>query len=321
MKILVFGAGVIGTTYAWQMSEAGHDVTLLVRKQRLVRYSHSGITISCTDMRNKKKEYVQTVFRPKTTDRLDPKIPFDLIIVTVKNFQLNDVVPYISQNSANAHILFMGNMWNEFKLIEKHFPKGRYFFGFPSMAGGGRTDNSINCYLFKDAKTIIGEPDGQITTRLKSFCDILKSSGMQPRVTTKIISWIKAHYVWPAATLGAVIKSGGARYFATNNKMIAQSAWAMKEGFKVCKSKGITAPRIFPYTLFFLPVPVIAYMLKRSYTPERQAVIEAHMKHGFDELKKQFYDILEDGKKAGIDMPYWKSFEKHVKEAETKQLH
>jgi 2-dehydropantoate 2-reductase len=32
MKILVLGAGVIGTTYAWQLSKAGHEVTLLVRK-------------------------------------------------------------------------------------------------------------------------------------------------------------------------------------------------------------------------------------------------------------------------------------------------
>jgi ketopantoate reductase len=29
MKIPVLGAGVIGTTYAWQLSNAGHDVSLL----------------------------------------------------------------------------------------------------------------------------------------------------------------------------------------------------------------------------------------------------------------------------------------------------
>jgi len=40
MKILVFGAGVIGISYAWQLSLAGHDVALLVRpgrKQELER--------------------------------------------------------------------------------------------------------------------------------------------------------------------------------------------------------------------------------------------------------------------------------------------
>lgn len=35
MRILILGAGVIGTTYAWQLSNAGQDVTLLVRKTNL----------------------------------------------------------------------------------------------------------------------------------------------------------------------------------------------------------------------------------------------------------------------------------------------
>ena len=27
MKILIYGAGVIGCTYGWQLAEAGHDVS------------------------------------------------------------------------------------------------------------------------------------------------------------------------------------------------------------------------------------------------------------------------------------------------------
>jgi ketopantoate reductase len=314
MKILVFGAGVIGTTYAWQMSEAGHDVTLLVRKQRMVRYSHSGVTIMCTDMRGKKKEFTQTVFRPKTTDRLDSKTPYDLIIVALKNFQLNDAVPYIAKFSGNAHIMFLGNLWNEFALIEKHLPKGRYFFGFPSMAGGGRTENSVNCYLFKNGNTMIGEPNGQSSQRLKETFSILESSGLQPRISSRIVPWLQAHYVWPAATLGAVIKAGGARMLAGNKKLIRQSVLAMKEGYHVCKKKGIPAGSLFPYSMFFLPASILTYLMKKSYSPEMQAVIEAHMKHGFDELKKQYYDIFEEGKALGVKMPYWASFEKYVKE-------
>ena len=30
MKILILGAGVISTTYAWQLSNAGYDVTLTI---------------------------------------------------------------------------------------------------------------------------------------------------------------------------------------------------------------------------------------------------------------------------------------------------
>lgn len=43
MKILVFGAGVIGIAYAWQLSEAGHDVALLVRLGRKKEIQSKGI--------------------------------------------------------------------------------------------------------------------------------------------------------------------------------------------------------------------------------------------------------------------------------------
>lgn len=32
MKILIYGAGVVGCTYGWQLSKVGCDVTVLVRK-------------------------------------------------------------------------------------------------------------------------------------------------------------------------------------------------------------------------------------------------------------------------------------------------
>ncbi|MFO7998136.1 MAG: 2-dehydropantoate 2-reductase N-terminal domain-containing protein [Bacteroidales bacterium] len=319
MKILVFGAGVIGTTFAWQISEAGYDVSLLVRKQRLTRYSHSGVTVNCTDMRGKRKEFVKTVFRPKTVDRIDGSIHYDLIIVAVKNFQLNEVVPYIAKFSGNAHVLFMGNLWNEFGLIKKHLPEGRFFFGFPAMTGGGRTDNGINCLLFKKGNTMLGEPGGKTSQRLRDTAEILGMSGLQPKISSNIVHWIKAQSIWPAGTFGALCKSGSARKFSENNNLIRQSVQAIREGFKVCEAQGINPGRIFPFNLFFLPGFLLIPLLKRSYNPEMQEAVDGRMKHGFDEMKKQYLDVLNDGKSLDIDMPIWASFEKFIREAEKKR--
>ena len=51
MKILVFGAGVVGISYAWQLSLAGHEVVLLVRPGRKQEVESGGIAISCLDFR------------------------------------------------------------------------------------------------------------------------------------------------------------------------------------------------------------------------------------------------------------------------------
>jgi ketopantoate reductase len=319
MKILVFGAGVIGTTYAWQLSEAGFDVSLLVRKLRLVRYSHSGVTINCTDMRGRRKEFIKTVFRPKTVDRLDVNVKYDLIIMAVKNFQLNDALPYVARYSGNAHILFMGNLWNEFEMIARHLPSGRYFFGFPAMAGGGRTDNGVNCLLFKKGNTMLGEPDGKTSQRLLETARILGQAGLQPKILGNIVPWLKAHYIWPAGTFGAICKAGNARLFSENPKLVRHSVRAIREGFKVCRAKGVNPKRMFPYSLFYLPGFLLNPLLKRSYNKEMQEVMDGHMKHGFDEMKKQYTDVMRDGKELGIEMPYWTSLEKYILEAENKR--
>ncbi len=53
MKILVIGAGVIGTMYAWQLSEAGHELSVLVRKGKKERLVEDGFHIHYSDDRQK----------------------------------------------------------------------------------------------------------------------------------------------------------------------------------------------------------------------------------------------------------------------------
>ncbi len=45
MKILVYGAGVIGTLYAARLQESGQQVTLLARGQRLADVRRHGLTL------------------------------------------------------------------------------------------------------------------------------------------------------------------------------------------------------------------------------------------------------------------------------------
>ena len=51
MKILIYGAGVVGCTYGWQLSKAGCDVTVLVRKGQKELVQKDGIHIICSDFR------------------------------------------------------------------------------------------------------------------------------------------------------------------------------------------------------------------------------------------------------------------------------
>ena len=80
MKILIFGAGEIGTIYGWQLSTAGQDVTLLVRLGKIMAYQQ-GIPIRCKDERTRPAAQIETVFHPKVTETFAPEDGYDLIVV------------------------------------------------------------------------------------------------------------------------------------------------------------------------------------------------------------------------------------------------
>ena len=55
MKILIVGAGVIGTIYGWQLSEAGHDISILVRESKMDVLAKDGFDVHFTDERQRPK--------------------------------------------------------------------------------------------------------------------------------------------------------------------------------------------------------------------------------------------------------------------------
>lgn len=312
MRILVFGAGVVGTIYAWQLHEAGIDVSLLVRKQRLVRYSNSGVPIAYTDMRNGKKTIGQAVFRPHTTDRIDPAKPYDLIIICVRNNQLSDVIPYLARQAPKSHFLFLGNLWDELKLIRKFLPHDRFSLGFPNMVYGKNTDNGINCFLFKKEHTMLGSPDEKSQPMLNKIAEVLDIAGMQPKVIRNIPDWIACRYLKSAILPALISKAGNAILFGNNKHLVKQYIMALKEGLKVCRKRSKSKVRQDLFNLFFLPNFLIAFFVRRTFTMEQLTAWDTQQKHAIDEKKHLYHQVLNTGKKQKTPMPYWASFEKYM---------
>ena len=103
MRILVVGAGVIGSTYAWQLAEAGHEVTMLARpgaKQALSR----GIDIHCVDERTKPKKETTAVFHPGVIDGWSRPSGHELVLVTVRSQQVDALLPGLATVAGDADV-------------------------------------------------------------------------------------------------------------------------------------------------------------------------------------------------------------------------
>ncbi len=128
MKILIIGAGVIGITYAWQISEAGYDVTVYVRKGKKEKIEREGFAIECLDLR-KGGGRINRVFRPAVIDDFDSHNDFSLIMVAGNSNQLDSLLTLLSEKQGRADVMFLQNIWGGFEYIEKRLRPGSYLSG------------------------------------------------------------------------------------------------------------------------------------------------------------------------------------------------
>lgn len=310
MRILIYGAGVIGCTYGWQLSQSGHDVTVLVREQKKQKILDNGIHIHCTDYRNNRKEIKQTIFRPNVIDALTPQHNFEFIIVTTTSDHTNEVLPILKQFAGKAHILFFQNIWN-IDEISKYLDPDQYFLGFPFMAGGGKNGNGIDSIISgsKYSKTMLGEVNGEITSRIQKMAEAMQNAGMQPFISNQIITWLVPHYVFIAGISGGIIKAGGTmEKFLINKPAIKTAIKSIREGFHICAKRGIDPRKEKVNKLYYLPLFICIPIIKKIFRNEDMAsMFNKYLKNSPMEVKSMIENILEDGEKDESKTSYFKS--------------
>ncbi len=311
MKILIYGAGIVGCTYGWQLSEAGHDISVLVRKGKQQQVEESGIAIHCADFRGGRKQITQIVFRPNVIEELSSQNDFEYIIVSTNNLYLKEVLPVLSQSAGKAHVLFFQNMWDDFEEIANHLSPEQYFFGFPFMVGGGRDSKSIYSAIsgLKYSHTPLGELNGETTDRVQKIAKALEEANLKPIISTQIKVWLITHYAAAAGLSAGIIKAGGAKAFVGNSKIIRETIKSIREGLEVCERIGINTRTEKSNQLYYLPLFISIPIAKKVYANEALSIMfDGHTKHSPDELKKMLGDIIKCGGKLKVDMPFLKKF-------------
>lgn len=315
MRVLIIGTGVIGVTYAWQLSKSGNDVSLFVRKEKKELIENQGLNINCLDLRHKSKKEISEVYKPEIVCDINEDEGYELIIVPINSNEIKSILPVLSEYKSRADILFFHNKWSDNCEIEKYLEPSRYLLGFPFKSGGGRDGNRINTVIFGDSicVTMLGECDGRITERVKKIESIMKSADMNPEVSSDIMSWLWTHYVWAAANLGAYIKAGSYEKFSKNTRIIRELYLAMKEGFEICKIRGADPRKVYPVKLFYLPLFLLIPYTKYFYNkPGMKEMFEGHVLHSPEEMKAMYYELLQAGVYYGIRMPYYEGLKKSI---------
>jgi hypothetical protein len=315
MKILVTGAGVIGTTYAWQLALGGHELAHFVRPGKKRLLEEHGIRIRCLDLRHGRRVESETVYRPAIVDGFAPGDGYDLIVCSVNSNQLAELLPLLGEKSGKTTILFLQNMRpGDDELIDRYLDCSRYVIGYPFKTGGGRNEFGIDTVIFGNylSNTVLGEKDGRITPRLRMLRDLFAGADMNPKMIRKIVPYVRTHYIWAAASLGAYMKAGSWERFI-GPEITRESVLAMREGWKICRQQGINPRGVSPTRFYYLPlrlmVPLIGFMYRDT---GMRRMFEGHVGHSPGEMRTMYYDVLEMGEACGIDMPYYRGFKRCV---------
>ena len=132
MKILVFGAGVLGCNLARNLFRAGKEVTLLARGNWAQEIQKNGLQI-----KDKFSPKVSVSHIPVVTE-LAPEDQYDVIFVVVRYTQIDGILEALRANPTK-NIVFVGNNVRT-RALAASLPEKNVLFAFASSAGHRESD-------------------------------------------------------------------------------------------------------------------------------------------------------------------------------------
>jgi len=243
LRILVIGAGVIGSVYAARLQAAGYHVTLLARGQHAAELRASGLVLEDASTGQSTTSHLRII------ERLVPEESYDLALVCVRLDQVAATVPDLAANQQIPTLVFFLNNPTGTQLLVEHLGAVRVVLGFPGV-GGTREGTRVRYVRIRQQPTTLGEVDGQTTARLRRLSALLEQAGFSIALSRSMDGWLKTHAVFVSCISAALALAGGDSVrLGQNHATVALMVSAIREGFAALQSLGV---RVTPFNLKLL---------------------------------------------------------------------
>jgi 2-dehydropantoate 2-reductase len=231
-KILVYGLGAIGTTFATFLKESGNIVYGKVNKNNFPK------SLEITGIWGKHKAVLDDI----STDILDfNNIEFDLIILAVKSYDTEKAIKDIKQIIKDKTIVLLTqNGYGNYEIAKEYIGAdkvllSRVIFG-AKVLKLGKVEITVNA-----DDVVIGQPDGAINEeKVKEIVKLIKNSGIPARYSKDVykILWDKILYNSALNPLGAILEcSYGDLAYNPETKEVMNNI--IREIFKVAEANNI----------------------------------------------------------------------------------
>lgn len=256
MRVLIYGAGVIGSLYAAYLSQSGCEVSVYARGRRLAELNEKGLlyqqgkTIKCADI--------------KVIEHLYPTDCYNYILVAVRAEQLKVALESL-KNNISPTIITMVNSLEDYADWEAICGKGRILPAFPG-AGGSIKDGILYAALTPRIiqPTTFAEIDGTNSKRLATLKEILLQAGIPCQIVPDMHAWQICHLAMVVPLADAYYMVDNPKTVDKNKAVMRRTAQVLHDNFTKLKKRGdvISPPklnlfRLCPVSLMTVLLPIV----------------------------------------------------------------
>ncbi|MFS0862402.1 ketopantoate reductase family protein [Fredinandcohnia sp. 179-A 10B2 NHS] len=216
MRILVVGAGAVGGYFGGRLLEKGEDVTFLVRANRQKQLQENGLQIESVhgDMN----------LTPKTIQSGDEAGPFDVIILSTKQYHLeaalHSIEPYVNENTMIYPLL---NGFGHLEVLRSKFNSKNVIGGLCFIETTLDPKGTI-LQTSPRHMAVFGELSGEKTERILQLEETLSGTKTNFQLSDNIIRdmWHKYMFITGLSGITTLMRSpiGPIREEANGQKLI-----------------------------------------------------------------------------------------------------
>ena len=291
MRIFIYGAGVIGSTYAVYLSRSGCEVTVLARGHRLEALCQKGLLY-----RNGKavlKAEVRIVEQLPSDDR------YDYVFLAVRAGQVRHALEQLKDNISPT-IVTMVNSLENYSEWEDICGKGRILPAFPRAGGSirnGILDAGLTPRLIQP--TTFAETDGSWTKRIDALKRLLTRAGIPCQIVPDMHAWQICHLAMVVPLADAYYMVADPEAVHRDKAVIRKTAQALHDNFTQLKRWGdtISPPKLNLFRLcpVGLMVRILPFVYNSAFGDRFMYQHAMKAKEEMDALHQVFYGYLREG--------------------------
>lgn len=313
MRVLVIGAGVIGSVYGWALADSGHQVVHLLRLGRAADL-RDGIALDVFDRRKGRKRNFWGRYRLDAVETLSSTDNFELVIVPVKHYALEETLMEIVPRAGASDFLLLTQNWRGIAEIDSILPRTRYIYGDAKAGGAFYGDTLVAALYAMD----LGSPEGEPSALAKKAAALFGSTDIQTRLHSDMLHYLWVQYASTGGLWAAFVHAGSFDALLNDRRAISIALRAGWECLEVARRRGVDLAQYAEARPFLtdsaLLKRVYIWMMRRMFQHNEYVIrCSAHAFGDPVEVETFYDDLIATGHDLCVPMPVMESYAEDIK--------